>query len=176
MLRSVLAECHRVLKPAGTLAFTFHHSRDAAWIAVASAIEGAGFEVVAAHPVKAEMSVGVPKNQAREPIDLDLVIVAKKRRLVAEVKVDKLPGEPGQEAELMVRRYNQTATRLSRGDIRVILMGAFLRAHSNRPSADPAALIGQFTSQIERLYEGQDVSSGTGEGHEEQLSFSFEAT
>lgn len=71
LLGGVFKECARVLKVGGTLAFTFHHSREEAWLAVASAIEQAGLEVVAAHPVKAEMSVAVPKSQAKEPINLD---------------------------------------------------------------------------------------------------------
>ena len=40
---------------------------------------GAGFHFVNAHPVKAEMSVATPKFQAKEPIQLDVILVCRKR-------------------------------------------------------------------------------------------------
>ena len=39
---------------------------------------GAGFTVVNSQPVKAEMSVAAPKSQAKEPIQLDIIIVCRK--------------------------------------------------------------------------------------------------
>lgn len=43
------------------------------------AIFDAGFSIVNAHPVKAEMSVAAPKSQAKEPIQLDILLVCKKK-------------------------------------------------------------------------------------------------
>ena len=77
-LQTVLRECHRVLKDDGLLVFTYHHSRDDGWKALAQAVLGAGFNVVNSHPVKAEMSVATPKSQAKEPIQLDIIIVCRK--------------------------------------------------------------------------------------------------
>ena len=37
-----------------------------------------GFVVVNSHPVKSEMSVATPKSQAKEPIQLDIIIVCRK--------------------------------------------------------------------------------------------------
>src|SRR5690606_33350377 len=78
-LRAVWKEAHRVLKDDGILAFTYHHSRPEGWHAVLTALMEAGFAITAAHPIKAEMSVAMPKHQAREPIDLDIIIVCRKR-------------------------------------------------------------------------------------------------
>ena len=64
-LKAVFQECHRVLKDDGLLVFTYHHSRDEGWTALAEAILGAGFTVVNSQPVKAEMSVATPKSQAK---------------------------------------------------------------------------------------------------------------
>jgi adenine-specific DNA methylase len=61
------------------LAFTYHHSRSEGWKSVAEAIMVAGFVITAAHPIKAEMSVAMPKRQAKEPIDLDVILVCRKR-------------------------------------------------------------------------------------------------
>lgn len=79
-LARVFAECQRVLKPEGVLAFSFHHSRVEGWIAIHRALREAGLEVVATHPVRAEMSVSSPKNSANEPISLDAILVCRKQR------------------------------------------------------------------------------------------------
>jgi len=78
-LRAVFAECRRVLKDEGLLVFSYHHSRAEGWSSLADAIFGAGFSVVEAHPVRAEMSVATPKSQASEPIQIDVLIVCRKR-------------------------------------------------------------------------------------------------
>jgi putative DNA methylase len=61
-LQNVFRECHRVLKDEGLLVFTYHHSRDEGWKALAEAVLGSGFAVVNTQPVKAEMSVATPKS------------------------------------------------------------------------------------------------------------------
>jgi putative DNA methylase len=78
-LKAVFAECHRVLKDDGLLVFTYHHSRAEGWSSLADAVLGAGFSIINAHPVKAEMSVATPKAQAKEPIQLDVILVCRKR-------------------------------------------------------------------------------------------------
>lgn len=162
LLGGVLKESARVLKPTGLLAFTFQHAREEAWLAVASAIEQAGLRVVAAHPVKAEMSVSVPKQQAKEPINLDLIIVCKHEE--KQTKDDALSiAAIAHEAATAVKRYNQIGMRLSRGDARVILMGGFLKAHSAawrvQPEAWTATLLTDVTAQIETIYHGQDTAT-----------------
>jgi putative DNA methylase len=67
------------LKDDGLLVFSYHHSRPDGWASLAAAIFGAGFSVVEAHPVRAEMSVATPKAQASEPIQLDVLLVCRKR-------------------------------------------------------------------------------------------------
>ena len=79
-LQSVFQECHRVLKDNGMLIFTYHHSRSKGWQSVIKAILESGFFVINSHPVKSEMSVATPKSQAKEPIQLDIIIVCRKNR------------------------------------------------------------------------------------------------
>ena len=78
-LRAVFSECHRVLREGGLLVFTYHHSRMDGWTSLADAVVGAGFSIVNCHPVKSEMSVAAPKSQAKEPIQLDIVLVCRKQ-------------------------------------------------------------------------------------------------
>lgn len=84
-LSSVFAECRRVLKDEGVLAFSFHHSREEGWAAIYEAITTAGLEVVAAHPVHAELRAASPKSAAKDPISLDAILVCRKHTTVAAI-------------------------------------------------------------------------------------------
>lgn len=77
-LESVFSECARVLRPDGLLCFSYHHSTREGWVAAHEAVTRAGFGVVAAHPVKAEMSVASPKGAASRPINIDAILVCRK--------------------------------------------------------------------------------------------------
>lgn len=165
LLGDVFAECARVLKPTGTMAFTFHHSRNEAWIAVAEAIARAHLEVVAAHPVKAEMAVAVPKFQAKEPINLDLVVVCRAPDHASQRDPAQAVKGAVETARSEVARFNACGVRLSRGDVRVVLMGGFLHVHSeychidspSRPSARD--LVEQMVRHLEDIYTGQIISA-----------------
>jgi putative DNA methylase len=80
-LSYVLSECRRVLKDNGVLAFSFHHSRAEGWTAIYEAISTAELEVVAAHPVHAELRAASPKSAAKDPISLDAILVCRKLTL-----------------------------------------------------------------------------------------------
>jgi putative DNA methylase len=53
-LTKVFAECHRVLRPEGSLAFTFHHKSPDAWDCLGSALLTAGFAIDEVVPVRSE--------------------------------------------------------------------------------------------------------------------------
>lgn len=78
-LSSVFLECWRVLKSEGILAFSFHHSRPEGWAAIYEALVNAGFVIVAAHPVHAELRASSPKTATKDPISLDAILVCKKK-------------------------------------------------------------------------------------------------
>lgn len=80
-LGNVFSECFRVLKPAGHLVFTYHHSRIEGWTSVYQAISNAGFSIIDTFPIKAEMSVSVSIMAAKVPINYDLVFVCSKTPL-----------------------------------------------------------------------------------------------
>lgn len=128
-LAVVLTEAGRVLKDTGVLVFTYHHSRQEGWSAVLDALMQSGLQVVAAHPIKAEMSVAVPKTQARDPIDLDIILVCRKttaRPSFAETAWEGA-AEVAAMATAQIDRLAGRGRKLSRNDIRVIVMAQALR-------------------------------------------------
>lgn len=135
-LLQVLRECSRVLKNDGILAFTYHHSRPEGWRALAKALLGAGFVVVNSHPVKGDMSVAAPKSQAKEPIQIDIVLVCRKLEAASTASVD---------LELAVHSATRKADRmrkagfkLSRNDRQVILFGQLLATVRDVSAIDEA--------------------------------------
>jgi putative DNA methylase len=124
-LMAVFRECRRVLKDDGLLVFTYHHSRPEGWRSLANAILGAGFSVVNSQPVKAEMSVATPKSQAKEPIQLDIVLVCRKQNAHDSRRAPSVP-HAIERARSKIRRLRQEGFELSRNDRRVVLYGQLL--------------------------------------------------
>jgi adenine-specific DNA methylase len=149
-LEAVWRESHRVLKQNGLLIFTYHHSRPEGWTCVLKALTGAGFIVVAAHPVKAEMSVAAPKSQAKEPIDYDIIMVCRKRRSIQPrpaVSFEFILEEGTMAASAQVARLRACKRPMSRNDARIILMSQVIRHMSNQP----ATLIDAVASHEDEL-------------------------
>ncbi len=162
-LGAVFAECRRVLKSDGLLVFTYHHSRDDGWTALAEAILGAGFVVVATHPVRAEMSVATPKSQAKEPIQLDIVIVCRKRNGVALVRGRSIDSAMDA-GKLKLRRLERAGFALSRSDRRIVLIGEVLTVIAR--SGDLARMVTRVESELR----GYQQSYSSGRDSVEQLS------
>jgi hypothetical protein len=99
------------------------------------AIVKAGFAVVATHPIKAEMSVAKPKLQAKEPIDLDIIVVCRKRETTLAESPDskKIIKNAINEATEQIARLNATGRSLSRNDVYVILMSQVVKRMSWQP-------------------------------------------
>jgi putative DNA methylase len=127
-LQAVFAECHRVLRDNGRLVFSYHHSREDGWLAIASAVVGAGFAFLQSQPVKSEMSVAAPKSQAKEPIDLDVLLVCVKRDKDLRPSIDRneVTRAVCQKTVEKVGAFNRNGRRLSRNDVRVILLSQLL--------------------------------------------------
>lgn len=135
-LTAVWSECRRVLKDDGLLVFTYHHSRAEGWNSILKAIIDSGFVVVAAHPIKAEMSGATPKHQANEPIDLDIILVCRKRN-EAPARIWKSDGWSTVTAfaSHQIARMRKSGRKLSRNDVRIIVMAQLLRWLSHGESS-----------------------------------------
>jgi len=175
----VFRECHRVLRDDGLLVFTYHHSRADGWTSLAEAVVGAGFDVVNAHPLKSEMSVAAPKSQAKEPIQLDVVLVCRKREADHRRKMDggAAVREAMEHGAAKARRLVSCGLTLSVNDRRVIVISQFLVAACAGRSAEDLSdvLSGALTdldlAAIRLLESGPVVAEKKGPESDKQLAF-----
>lgn len=124
-LKSVFCECYRVLRDDGLLVFTYHHSRSEGWEAIANAVLGSGFIIVNAHPVKSEMSVATPKSQAKEPIQLDIILVCRKHRNSKKFKNPSI-AQTLESSREKLRRLQNKGLNLSHNDRKIVFYGQLL--------------------------------------------------
>ena len=78
LLTQCWKEAHRMLKPGGLLAFTFHHSEDEPWVAVLESLFDAGFYLEAAYPIRADTSSDTGQFGSKT-IEYDIIHVCRKR-------------------------------------------------------------------------------------------------
>ncbi|MBI3089624.1 MAG: DUF1156 domain-containing protein [Candidatus Tectomicrobia bacterium] len=166
-LAAVWTEAQRVLKDDGILAFTYHHSRPEGWRAVLRALMVAGFGITATHPIKSEMSVAMPKHQAKDPIDLDIIIVCRKRsQLQAHRWNGDLLGTVTPLAAEQVRRFRDYSRRLSRNDVRVIIVAQLLRHLSVlHPIEAALRLLDSANGEVEALIDEMYASGKNQRAH-----------
>ena len=152
-LSDVWAEAHRVLANDGVLAFTYHHSRSEGWRSVLHALMKAGFGITAVHPIKAEMSVAMPKLQAKEPIDLDIILVCRKRSRLTPAGWDGGHWETiRSKAGEQTQRFRDRGRGLSRNDVRIIVMAQLILELSLLCSPEVAlAVLDSSDAEIETL-------------------------
>jgi len=153
-LTGVWTESHRVLKDDGLLVFTYHHSRPEGWRSVLEALMSAGFAITAAHPIKAEMSVAMPKHQAKEPIDLDIVVVCRKAAFAPTDVAKRSWSAAVLTATSQVQRLRRAGRELSRNDIRVVVTAQILRYLSSMGNTSVVlATLDERVDEIETLIE-----------------------
>ncbi len=156
-LRAVWQECGRVLKDEGLLVFTYHHSRLEGWTALIEAIWGAGFAVVNAHPVKAEMSGAIPKSQAKSPIQLDIILVCKKiaQDLRSPLTADLALAKATEQAILKLTRLTASLElTLSQNDCKIVLTSLFISALGPVASAEIAInYLLKWNTKLEKVVE-----------------------
>lgn len=162
-LTSVFAECGRILKKDGLFVFTYHHARHDGWTAVHRAIRHSGFICTQSYPIKAEMAVSMPLQQAKSPIHLDLVLVCHKAspdttfRRGAEPVREAINKAAGQASELTA-----SGIQVSLADAKVILMGQLLcEAHRLQCLYEEEAFLENRESDVDSYV--QEVIAEKGE-------------
>jgi hypothetical protein len=82
LLTQCWREAHRILKPSGILAFTFHHSEDKPWVAVLESLFDAGYYLEATYPIRSDETKGEgskPGTFGSQTIEYDIIHVCRKR-------------------------------------------------------------------------------------------------
>ena len=105
--------------------------------------------------VMAEMSAAIPKRQAKEPIDLDIILVCRKRkkRSLRLVESDEAE-EASADANRQISRLNEVSRKLSRNDVRVVLLAQLIKRLSWRArSADSLAALDSRSAWIDQQIE-----------------------
>jgi putative DNA methylase len=184
-LCAVFTECSRVLKDEGLLVFSYHHSRAEGWVSLVEAVFGAGFSVVNVHPVKSEMSVATPKSQSKDPIQLDVILVCKKKK--CDIRTPKSPSEAFDEAidraSQKLERLTLSGLKLSKKDRLISLISQFISAIGPGSTAGIVSQLlltyqKEFEKVVENLpYEHEekiDTKVAAKSSYPEQRSFSFD--
>jgi putative DNA methylase len=158
-LTSVFAECSRVLSEKGLFVFTYHHSRHEGWAAVHRSIRHSGFICIQAYPIKAEMSVSMPLQQAKSPIHLDLILVCRRDTQINKDSWDGDVLSAINTAEKQIISLKSQGIKVSLGDAKVVLMGRFLcEAHRMRNLDLEERFLGKIEKDIDR-YVSQVISA-----------------
>ena len=131
LLTQCWREAHRLLKPGGTLAFTFHHSEDDPWVAVLESLFDAGFYLEATYPIRSDETKGEGEFGSKT-IEYDIIHVCRKRmeeptpvswgRMRREVMADV--------RQLQAMLENHVKEGLPAADIQVIRRGKALEYFS----------------------------------------------
>jgi len=78
LLTQCWREAHRLLKPSGILAFTFHHSEDEPWVAVLESLFDAKYYLEATYPIRSDETKGEGEFGSKT-IEYDIIHVCRKR-------------------------------------------------------------------------------------------------
>lgn len=135
LLTQCWSEAHRLLKPGGIMAFTFHHSADEPWVAVLESLFEAGFYLEATYPIRSDETKGdgaKPGTFGSQTIEYDIIHVCRKRieepkpvswgRMRREVMADV--------RQLQAMLENHAKEGLPAADIQVIRRGKALEYFS----------------------------------------------
>ena len=153
VLTACWREGHRILKPGGTLAFTFHHSQDAPWVSVLESLFDAGFYLEATYPIRSDETKGQGEFGSRQ-IEYDIIHVCRKRReeprSVSWARMRRRVFDDVRQLQTLLEHHEREG--LSQADLQVIRRGKALEYFSRhygevyvdegRPMSVADALIG----------------------------------
>jgi len=131
-LTACWAEAGRLLKAGGLMSFTFHHSKDEAWVDVLEALFNAGFTLVATYPIRSDETKGENAQFGSQLIEYDIIHVCRKRleepQPVSWARMRRwVKGEATRLKELLEHSHGKD---LPEADLRVILRGKALEFYS----------------------------------------------
>ena len=131
LLTACWKEAHRILKPGGLLAFTFHHSEDEPWVGVLKSLFDAGFYLEATYPIRSDESKGEGEFGSKT-IEYDIIHVCRKRvedpTPISWAKLRRKIADDVREIQTLLEQHQ--AGGLPKADLEVIRRGKALEHYS----------------------------------------------
>ncbi len=135
LLTLVWEQAHRILKPGGILAFTFHHGDDSPWVAVLKSLFDANFYLEATYPIRSDETKGEgskPGTFGSQQIEYDIIHVCRKRsgepEPVSWAKMRRQVVDDIRSLKQMLEHHQRAG--LPEADIQVIRRGKALEYYS----------------------------------------------
>jgi putative DNA methylase len=136
MISDVWRECARVLRDDGLLAFSFHQSQTAGWVALMASLADAGLVVTATNLAVAEVTTSLTKHAAAEPNRVDVIVVCRKQSSSGRCT----PAQARADVMGTVGVLTEGGVKLGAGDVRTAVRAAVLAEGTKSPNPDWAAL------------------------------------
>lgn len=155
-IADVWAECSRVLKPGGLLAFTFHQAKIEGWTELVMALDKGGFYVTDVQPITGEMKTSVVKAGVKEPSNLDSVVVCRLKK--DGIRVTDLTEQcVVRRAESRLANLKDHGVSVGAGDVRSVVRGSLISYYiaTNRASDISTELIDEVADRSIRELELQ---------------------
>lgn len=131
LLTACWQEAKRILKPAGVLAFTFHHSEDAPWVSVLESLFDAGFYLQATYPIRSDDSRGEGQFGSKM-IEYDIIHVCRQRtedpKPISWAKLRRQVLQDVRDLQVLLEHHQEEG--LPEADLQVIRRGKALEHFS----------------------------------------------
>lgn len=131
LLTACWQEAKRILKPAGILAFTFHHSEDAPWVSVLESLFDAGFYLQATYPIRSDETKGTGQFGSKM-IEYDIIHVCRQRteepKPISWAKLRRQVLQDVRDLQVLLEHHQEEG--LPEADLQVIRRGKALEYFS----------------------------------------------
>jgi putative DNA methylase len=175
LLTASWREAMRVLRPAGVLAFTFHHDKDKPWIAVLESLFEAGFYLEATYPIRSDETKGegsTPGTFGAQKVEYDVIHVCRKRtekpQRVSWGRMRREILEDVRQLQTVLEHHIKSG--LQAADLRVIRRGKALEYFSRHYGEVYVDETRQLSIKEALVGINQLLDEGSGEVHEQPPS------